>query len=44
MTSTIPEAEILKELEEDTRHAWDHYQGQLRELSGDEYERAESES
>ena len=44
MTSTIPEAEILKELEEDPRHAWEHYQERLRELTGDEYERAESES
>jgi hypothetical protein len=44
MTSTIPEAEVLREIEEDTRQAWVHYQEQLRELSGDEYERAESES
>lgn len=44
MTSTIPEAEILRELEKDTRDAWEHYQGRLRELTGAEYERAESES
>jgi hypothetical protein len=44
MTSTIPEAEILREFEEDTRQAWDHYQERLRELSGDEYERVETES
>ena len=44
MTSTIPEAEILRELEEDTRQAWEHYQQRLRELTGDEYERAEAES
>jgi cell division septum initiation protein DivIVA len=44
MTSTIPEAEILRELEEDTRQAWEHYQDRLRELTGDEYERAEAES
>ena len=37
MTSTIPEAEILRELEKDTRDAWEHYQGRLRELSGAEY-------
>jgi hypothetical protein len=43
MTSTIPEAEVLREIEEDTRQAWEHYQERLRELSGDEYERAESE-
>jgi polyhydroxyalkanoate synthesis regulator phasin len=44
MTSTIPEAEVLREIEEDTRQAWEHYQERLRELTGDEYERAESES
>jgi hypothetical protein len=44
MTSTIPEAEILRELEKDTRHAWAHYQGRLRELTGAEYERVEAES
>ena len=44
MTSTIPEAEILRELEEDTRQAWEHYQDRLRELTGDEYERTEAES
>ena len=37
MTSTIPEAEILRELDEDTRHAWEYYQDRLRELMGDEY-------
>jgi hypothetical protein len=44
MTSTIPKAEMLSELENDTRHAWEHYQGRLRELTGAEYERAEAES
>ena len=44
MTSTIPEAEILRELEQDTRQAWEHYQDRLRELTGAEYERAEAES
>ena len=44
MTSTIPEAEILRELEKDTRHAWEHYQDRLRELTGAEYERVEAES
>jgi hypothetical protein len=44
MTSTTPEAELLRELEEDTRHAWEHYQERLRALTGDEYERAEAES
>ena len=44
MTSTIPEAEILRELEQDTRQAWEHYQDRLRELTGDEYERVETAS
>ena len=44
MTSTIPDAEILRELDKDTRDAWEHYQGRLRELSGAEYERVEAES
>jgi hypothetical protein len=44
MTSTIPEAEILRELEKDTRDAWEHYQIRLRELTGAEYERVEAES
>ncbi|HTU29066.1 MAG TPA: hypothetical protein VMF07_06775 [Solirubrobacteraceae bacterium] len=34
----------LRELEEDTREAWLHYSDRLRELSGEEYERVESES
>ena len=44
MTSTIPEDAIIRELEEDTRQAWEQYQQRLRELTGDEYERAEAES
>jgi cell division septum initiation protein DivIVA len=44
MTSTIPEDAIIRELEEDTRQAWEHYQERLRALTGDEYERAEAES
>jgi polyhydroxyalkanoate synthesis regulator phasin len=44
MTSTIPEAEILREFEKDTRDAWEHYQDRLRELTGAEYERVEAES
>jgi hypothetical protein len=44
MTATAPDTDRLRELEADTRHAWSAYSGRLRELSGDEYERAESES
>ena len=43
MTSIAPE-QTLRELDEDTRRAWTHYNERLRELSGPEYERVESES
>lgn len=43
MTSIAP-LHSLNELEEDTRQAWLHYIERLRELSGEEYERVESES
>lgn len=44
MTGTESETETLKELDVDTREAWEHYHDQLRELTGDEYERTEPES
>ena len=44
MTATAPGTERLQELESDTRLAWSTYSERLRELSGDEYERVESES
>ncbi len=44
MTATAPDTERLQELEADTRLAWSTYSERLRELSGDEYERVESES
>ena len=44
MTATAPDTERLQELEADTRLAWITYSDKLRELSGDEYERVESES
>jgi hypothetical protein len=43
MTSIAP-LHTLHELEEDTRQAWLLYSERLRELSGEEYERVESES
>ncbi len=43
MTSIAPE-ESLRELDDDTRQAWSHYSEQLRELTGAEYDRVESES
>jgi hypothetical protein len=44
MTATAPDTERLQELEADTRLAWSTYSERLRELTGDEYERVESES
>ena len=44
MTATAPDTERLRELEADTRTAWSAYSDRLRELTGDEYERVESES
>ena len=43
MTSIAPE-HSLRELAENTRQAWVQYSETLRELSGEEYERTESES
>lgn len=44
MTATAPDTERLQELEADTRQAWSTYSDRVRDLSGDEYERVESES
>jgi hypothetical protein len=44
MTATAPDTDRLRELDEDTRIAWSAYSERVRELSGDEYERVESES
>lgn len=44
MTSVAPESDPLRELDAGTRQAWSTYSDRLRELTGDEYERAESES
>jgi hypothetical protein len=44
MTATAPDTERLQELEADTRLAWSTYRDKVRELTGDEYERVESES
>ena len=44
MTATAPDTERLQELEADTRLAWSTYSDRVRELTGDEYERVESES
>jgi hypothetical protein len=44
MTATAPDTERLQELEADTRLAWSTYSDKVRELTGGEYERVESES
>ena len=44
MTATAPDTDRLRELDEDTRIAWSAYSERVRELTGDEYERIESES
>ena len=44
MTAIAPDSDKLRELDHDTRRAWNAYSERLRELSGDEYELAERES
>jgi hypothetical protein len=44
LTSIAPDAELLQELDAETRQAWIAYSDRLRELSGAEYERVETES
>ncbi len=44
MTAVAPDIERLRELDEDTRQAWSTYSDRVRDLTGAEYERVESES
>ena len=44
MTTTVSDTEKLAELDEWTRRAWIAYNERLRDLAGDEYEQAESDS
>ncbi len=44
MTSVAPDTEQLQELDAETRQAWSAYIERLRTLTGEEYERTESES
>ncbi len=44
MTTIAHDVDKLRELDADTRRAWSAYSDRLRELSGQEYERAEDES
>ena len=44
MTTAAPDLDKLRELDDGTRRAWLAYNERLRDLAGDEYERAESDS
>jgi hypothetical protein len=44
LAPVAPDTGHLEDLEAETRQAWVSYSERLRELSGDEYERVESES
>ena len=44
MTAIAPDSDKLRQLDDDTRRAWNTYSERLRELSGEEYERVERES
>lgn len=44
MTTIAYRTDKLNQIEDDERRAWGSYREALRELTGDEYERAEGES
>jgi hypothetical protein len=44
LPSIAPDTQQLRKLEAGTRRAWSAYNQRLRELTGEEYERTESES
>jgi len=44
VTAIAPDSDQLRELDDDTRRAWNAYNDGLRELTGEEYEVAERES
>jgi hypothetical protein len=44
VTAIAYDADRLRELDAGTRQAWLAYSDQLRDLTGEEYERAEAES
>jgi hypothetical protein len=44
MTTIAPDADKLRELDEDLRRAWSEYYENVQELTGTEYERVEPES
>jgi len=44
VTTTAPDLEQLRELDDGTRRAWMAYNDRLRDLDGEEYEQAETQS
>lgn len=44
MTITAPDPNKLRELEADTRQAWNDYRERIQTLTGEEYDQAETES
>jgi hypothetical protein len=44
MTTIAPDNEKVRELDEETRRAWNAYREQIQTLSGEDYELAETES
>jgi uncharacterized protein YecT (DUF1311 family) len=44
MSTIAYRTDKLRELEDDERRAWTAYRDRIRELTGNEYERAETES
>jgi hypothetical protein len=44
VTAIAPDSDKLRQLDDETRRAWKAYSERLRELNGEEYERAERES
>lgn len=44
MAAIVHDPAKLRELDDSERHAWQTYSERLRDLTGEEYERAETES
>ena len=44
MSTIAPDISKLRELDDDTRRAWNEYYGAVQELTGEEYEQVELES
>jgi hypothetical protein len=44
VTTIAPDTEKLRELDDETRRAWNEYYDNVQDLAGEEYEQAELES